>query len=103
MQRMTSFFCTSLQIYTHYFCSCSNSYTIYPHKKQDKHFIFSCNSYARFTQILSFHYASKNSGIQVLLPHISYTKVKSEKKEQPVDLLFFQEKVFFTMGVAKNL
>ena len=25
-----------------------------------------------------------------------------QKKEQPVDLLFFQEKVFFTMGVAKN-
>jgi len=28
---------------------------------------------------------------------------KMQKKEQPVDLLFFQEKVFFTMGVAKNL
>jgi len=26
-----------------------------------------------------------------------------QKKEQPVDQLFFQEKVFFTMGVAKNL
>jgi len=25
-----------------------------------------------------------------------------QKKEQPVDQLLFQEKVFFTMGVAKN-